>query len=94
MASAVKVLHVCTIQLTAQVFISPIARYLRARLRGRYRVLGRGRLGWAQSLGRLGGSGMSALSRCHPADDPAIGGPARRLATLPADPVPAAGDRM
>jgi len=31
MASAVKVLHVCTIQLTAQVFIAPIARYLRAR---------------------------------------------------------------
>ena len=27
----VRVLHVCTIQLTAQVFIAPIARYLRAR---------------------------------------------------------------
>src|SRR5437660_9085023 len=30
-AHPIRVLHICTIQLTAQVFIAPIARYLRAR---------------------------------------------------------------
>ena len=31
-ARPIRVLHVCTIPLTAQVFIAPVARYLRARL--------------------------------------------------------------